>query len=192
MAKFNPQLQPNEVVLLKDERIAYNNSGMLTDELILTNLNLIHVQKSAFFERIKRVQVFPLNQIKVFNGQVWAVPGGSKNIPSLEIDFVNGNHEVFSFGGENKKKIPLWISKINMAVTGNEIPVPNGSEWTIPGAGLVAGALKGTVDVFKKQFATPPPAPVSVATNCTGCGAPVSGIQGTAISCEYCGTVQQA
>ena len=65
MAKY--QLQPNEGVVLQETGIRYEPNKLstaYTDELILTNLNLIHVRKGVFMGT-KGILYIPLNQVKV-------------------------------------------------------------------------------------------------------------------------------
>ncbi len=184
-------LQPNEFVLIKDESVMHGGfwSGY-TDELMLTNLNLVLLKKGSFGNS-KSVLTFPVNQIKVYNERAQAVIGKYSNgADLLEVYFLNGQ-EKFSFQSGGKRKINEWIAKINQAVSGENGPVPQASGMALPGADLVAGVLKDTFGVFKSKLGSQPVAPVKVAGKCRGCGAPVTGFQGRAISCEYCGTAQQ-
>jgi hypothetical protein len=188
-ARYN--LQPNEVVLLKDESVAHGGSGAAyKDELILTNLNLVLLQK-GMFGNPKGVLNFPLNQIKVYNQQAQAAIGKARNGTNLlEVYLLNGE-EKFSFQSGGKKKLNEWIAKINHAVTGQESPVQQASGMALPGAALVAGVLNDTFGVFKSKFGSKSAAPVKVAGKCHSCGAPATGFQGQTITCEYCGAAQQ-
>jgi len=181
-------LEPNEYVLLKDESVMHG--GFMaghTDELTLTNLNLVLVKK-GLFGNAKGVLTFPVNQIKVYNRQAQATIGKATNgADLLEVYFLNGR-ERFNFQSGGKKKILSWIAKINQAVTGEEPPEIARVGMAIPGAGVVAGALKDTFNVFKGKFA---PAPQKVTKKCSACAAPISGTAGQVISCEYCATAQQ-
>ena len=184
-------LQPNEVVLLKDESVMHGGflSGY-TDELILTNLNLVLLKK-GMFGNSKGVLTFPINQIKVYNQQAQAVIGNAPNRTDLlEVYFLNGQ-EKFSFQSGGKKKLNEWIAKINQVVTGQDSPAHQASGMALPGAELVAGVLKDTLGVFKSKLGFKSDAPVKVAGKCRACGAPVTGFQGQAITCEYCGSAQQ-
>jgi hypothetical protein len=189
MAEYN--LQPNEALLLKEERVRHGGTfASYTDELILTNLNLALVKK-GIFGNSKGIRVFPINQVKVYSGQAQAVVGQDKNgTPALEVYFVDGE-EKFAFQSGGKKKILTWAARINQVVTGQESPVEQDTGMALPGAELVAGVLKDTFGVFKAKFGSKTAAPVKVAGKCTGCGAPTSGTCGSAVTCEYCGTVQQ-
>lgn len=185
-------LQPNEVVILKDENVAHGGfRSAYTDELILTNLNLVLLKK-GMFGNSKGVLTFPVNQIKVHNQQAQAVIGQArkKGWGVLEVYFLNGQ-ETFSFQSGGKKKLNEWIVKINHAVTGQEASVQQAWGMALPGAALVAGVMKDTLGVFKSKLGSKSDAPVKVAVKCRACGAPVTGYQGQAITCEYCGSAQQ-
>lgn len=184
-------LQPNEAVVLKDESVAHGGlRAVYTDELILTNLNLVLIKK-GMFGNSKGVLTFPVNQIKVYNQQAQAAIGKARNGTALlEVYFLNGQ-EKFSFQTGGKKKLNEWIVKINHVVTGQETPAQQASGMALPGAELVAGVLKDTLGVFKSRLGSKSGAPTKVAGKCSSCGAPVAGYQGQAITCEYCGSAQQ-
>lgn len=188
MAKYS--LQSNEVVILKEESVAHGSFlAAYTSELILTNLNLVLVKKGILGNG-KGILVFPIKQIKVYNGQAQALVGKKSNgRPALEVHLLNGE-ETFDFQSGGKKKILAWTAKINQVATGEEAPVERDSGRALPGAETVAGVLKDTVGVFSSRFGSKTNGPAKVARNCSACGAPVSGTQGLTISCEYCGTAQ--
>ncbi|MCS4276212.1 hypothetical protein M2390_001384 [Mycetocola sp. BIGb0189] len=188
-AKYS--LQPNEVVFLKDESVMHGGFwSAYTDELMLTNLNLVLIKK-GLFGNSKGITTFPVNQIKVYNQQAQAVIGKATNGSDLlEVYFLNGQ-EKFAFQSGGKKKLTEWIAKIHQAVTGEEAPAPQNTGRALPGAEMVAGVLKDTLDVFKSKLATKPATPMKVAGKCRGCGAPMAGVQGQTIICSYCDSAQQ-
>ncbi|MBX3116955.1 MAG: hypothetical protein KF808_06385 [Cryobacterium sp.] len=188
-AKYN--LQPNEVVLIKDEKVMHGGFfSAYTDELMLTNLNLVLVKK-GMFGNSKGVLTFPLSQIKVFNQQAQAVVGKAPNGTNLlEVYFLNGQ-EKFAFQWGGKNKINEWIAMIRRAVTGEEAPAQQTASMALPGAEMVAGVLRDTLGVFKSKLGAKSEVPVKTAGKCRGCGAPVAGFQGQTVNCEYCGTAQQ-
>ncbi|MFT3797103.1 hypothetical protein [Microbacterium sp.] len=183
------RLQPNEAVLFKDERVKHGGTWAgYSDELILTNLNLVVVKKGAFGGS-KGTLTFPLSQIKVHNQQAQASAKKiSANYWAVEVYLLNGE-ETFHLSSGGQKRANEWVAKINEAVTGVSTPVQPGAR-AIPGAEAVAGVLKDTIGVFKSKLGTAPAAPSKVSTKCTACGAPVSGTQGQAVTCEYCSSVQ--
>lgn len=188
-AKYS--LQPNEVLLLKDAQVAHGGIwSAYTDELMLTNLNLVLLKK-GIFGNSKGVRTFPVDQIKVYNQQAQAVIGKASNgTDLLEVYFLNGQ-EKFAFQSGGKRKLREWIAKINQAVSGEVAPVQPAAGMALPGAELAAGVLKDTIGVFRSKLGSNTGVPVKVAGKCRGCGAPVSGIQSQAVTCEYCGSAQQ-
>ena len=193
----NYDLLPNEFVLVKDENAV---RGRASIELILTNLNLVVVTKRAL-GKPRGSETFPLNQIKVHNGQAQALLGGTSGYPRLEVYFLHGQEE-FRFINGGKKTIQTWISKINEAVTGQPA-AENGSSGSpaldlvadalssVPGGDRVAGVLKGTLGAFNSKRGAKPEAVVQIATKCVSCGAAVSGMQGQTVTCSYCLSGQQ-
>lgn len=183
MARYS--LQPNEALVLKEERVRHGGTfASYSDELILTNLNLVLVKKGTFGNS-KGIRLFPISEVKVYNGQAQALIGqNTTGRAVLEVYFLNGQ-ESFEFQAGSKKKLPAWVAKINQVVTGQEAP-PASS-----GVELAAGVLKDTFGAFKAKLGSKPDAPGQVAAKCNGCGARLSGARGSATTCEYCGTVQQ-
>lgn len=189
-ARYN--LQPNEVMILKDEGVMHGGGfgASFTDELILTNLNLVLLKK-GLFGNAKGVLTFPINQIKVYNQQAQASIGKTpRGVDALEVYFLNGQ-EYFSFASGGKKKLNEWVSKINHTVTGQDAPAQTNSGMALPGAELVAGVLKDTFSVFRSKLGSATEAPVKIAGKCRACGAQITGVKGQAITCEYCGSAQQ-
>ena len=185
MAGYN--LQPNESIVLKRDDVAHG--GLLaayTDELILTSQNLVLLKKGVFGNN-KGIQVFPLQQIKIFQGQAQALLGGQNGSPALDVYFQNGT-EQFVFG--SKKEVTFWTQKINEVITGTRATMisPDASA-----AEKAAEAVKDTVGAFKdalgfksKAEAAAAAAAVPVAGACGSCGAPLSGIRGQVVTCSYC------
>ncbi len=186
MAKYN--LQTNESVIMKQDGILHGGvMAGYTDELILTNLHLVLISKGVF-GNTKGIQTFPLNQIKVFDGQAQALldrTGGGN--PQLDVYFLNGEE---SFKFQSKKEVLKWIANINKLVTGNEANANNSSSMAIPGAAYVAETLKGTMDTFKQTFGIKSKntneTDVKVVIKCNSCGASVSGKKGQTVRCQYC------
>jgi hypothetical protein len=160
-----------------------------TDELILTSQNLVLIKKGAFGNK-KGMQVFPLREIKIFQGEAQALLGKHRNgWPALDVYFRNSEEH---FGFQNKKEATLWSQKINQVIAGTSAEM---NSLNSSGAAKVAGAMKDTVDAFKGAFGFKSKAEVAaaaaavpVAGDCGSCGAPVSGIRGQAIVCSYCDT----
>ena len=188
MAKYN--LQPNEVVVLTESNVMHGGMmAVYTDELMLTNLNLV-LTKKGILGNGKGVLTFPISQIKVWEGRAQAIAGKARNgTPVLDVFFVNGQ-ERFSFQSGGKRKIAEWSNRINEVVTRTAAPAPQAGA-ALPGAEVVAGALADTFKVFKGRFGSGSQAPAQVSGKCRSCGAPVSGVRNQPVTCGYCGTAQQ-
>lgn len=193
MVKVN--LMPNESIILKSENIAHGGLFAInTDELILTNRNIIHVKKGVL-GNTKNIKKYPVNQIKIFNGEPQAIIGKHHNgSPQLEIYFQNG-HECFRFQSWTNKEVVKWINCISNLVKGHESnAVPNG--FVIPGTEYLSGTIKGTVDTFKNTFAIKTKQndngvlSEKVAKKCISCSAPLIGEKRQTIQCHYCDTEQ--
>lgn len=214
MARY--RLHPDEVVILKSETVLHGRgpSGRYGDELVLTSRHLIHVSKGAL-GGIKDLKYYPLGDIKLWDGHTQAMPAPHGGSYHLEVQFVYGDR-YFSFNTPGKKAPSQWADAIDRIVTGNTAPRFAEEGWVLPGAAMVAGALKGTIDQFRSvlgsQATTPaaiyaapsaasapppvstpvpvsPPAPKPQTTGrCTGCTAPLFGDVGSIATCEYCGT----
>lgn len=199
MEKFS--LLPDEALILKTDRVRHNGGAFATytNELILTSQNLVVVVKGTF-GNTKDIIRFPLNQIKMFNGEPQALLGKAKNgYPQMEIYFINGQQETFGFESMGKKEIFQWINAICRTITGHDSSTtnkPHKSSFSIPGAGIFADALSDTVDSFKgvlgiksTQSTSKEPA-VRISKKCISCSAPLIGEKGQTVKCKYCDTNQ--
>lgn len=191
MAKYN--LQPNESIIMKQERVLHGGRmATFTDELILTNINLVLISK-GLLGNSKGIQIIPLKQIKVFNGKAQVLIGKtSGGFPQLDVYYSSGQD---SFGFESKKEAIKWMDNINKLVTGKSIVVDASPGMAIPGSEYIAETLKGTIDTFKGAFGlkqkNSTELPSKVAKKCSSCGAPISGTKGEIIRCLYCDADQQ-
>lgn len=118
----NYNLEPSESILIQSTGVLCEGGGLMaayTDELILTNMNIIHVSK-GMFGNTKRVQKYPLNQVKIINGEAQAIMGKSTNgIPDLQIYFENGQ-VAFKFQSSGKKEIVKYVNEISKVLIGKE------------------------------------------------------------------------
>lgn len=190
MAKFD--LQHNEVVILQAEGVAHG-TGMLsnhTDELVLTNLHLIWINK-GMLGNVKRTEYYPLSLIKVHDGRAQALASQDRGgLHQLEV-YLQTSVEAFRFPSGGKKLAEKWSAAVNRAAAGDET-TPSVPSRALPGAALVADTLRGTFDQFRTSFGGAPAGPVAVAAPsrsavpCPSCGAPISGLSGSTAKCEYC------
>lgn len=187
-AKYN--LQPDEIVLLKEQKVTHGGPfSAYTDELILTNQNLV-LKENGLFGNSKGFRAFPLNQVKVHNNQAQALLGKAKNGSYvLEVYFLQGQ-ETFGFQSGGKRKVLAWTTKINETVTGHVSPAADAlnTGLAIPGADYIAGTLKDTINVFKNKLGTK--SATTVTGKCDGCGAGFSSFKGQVVTCDYCGNTK--
>jgi len=195
-------LQPNEKIILKDSGVAHGGiMAVNDDEIILTTLNIIHINK-GLFGNTKGVTYYPLNQLKQ------AIQGKHSNgIVTLELYFMNGV-ESFNFNSVSSKKIKKWITAIN-DVKGATTPYydleeddaridPNSLAGQISEIGK---QFKDVGDEFRAAFGFKPKSeqspksiikgtPTQISKKCIGCSAPLTGKVGQVVRCKYCDTDQ--
>ena len=202
-AKYN--LMPNESIILKETGVAHGGvMAIYTDELMLTNLNIVCTSK-GMFGGTKNIYQYPLNQIKRYNGKPQAIMGKLSNgTQCLEVYFMNGSSESFNFQSSNKATINKWIREINRLLVGDSLDEeemdadydPN----TLVGAFKEVGSqfkdvvteLLGSLGFKKKKKKTAQndQGPVKVSKKCISCSAPLVGYKGKVIKCRYCDTEQ--
>ncbi len=194
MAKY--QLQSNEGVVLQETGICYEPNKLstaYTDELILTNLNLIHVRKGIFMGT-KGVRYIPLNQVKVIGGKCQALVGKAQNGYAILQIYTQQGTEEFAFPTKAKKNAGIWANEISRLVTGRDSE--NAPEYDFKDT--VVGQLKdafGEVGAafgigFGKSGQQQKSSVERVSTKCSGCHAPITGVKGKAAVCKYCDTEQ--
>lgn len=191
------QLRPDESLVMKSDRVLYGGvmSGY-TNELVLTNKNIVLIKK-GIMGKAKGIQHFPLNQVKVFDGKAQAISSKQQNgYPQLEVYLINSQEK---FGFESKREVEKWVTSINQLLTVGSVSTNDAAKYAIPGTEVLADTLKGTVDTFKNAFGVRSSKKAnssvdshgSIAGKCTSCGAPISGIKGQLVTCQYCDTSQQ-
>lgn len=182
----NYTLSQNEGIILQCDTVMHNRKQ---SELILTNQNLICVEsKPGFLKTTYNETKYPLNQIKVVNGQA-QVFANSKSFTdsTLQVHFINNQVEEFGFlmnsfeFFKGNSAANDWVKQINYLLTGNEIN--NEKESSI--IGNIKNAL-GTVGIKTHNNKQPE----NVTIKCIGCMAPLSGKKGQTVRCKYCDTKQ--
>ena len=200
MARY--QLQPNEGVVLQETGICYEPNKLstaYTDELILTNLNLIHVRKGVFMGT-KSVRYIPLNQVKVIGGKCQALVGKARNGHAILQIYTQQGIEEFAFQTKAKKNAGIWANEISRLVTGrdsaNVLESQDAAEYDFEDT--VVGQLRdafGEVGAafgfgFGKSGQQQKSSVERVSTKCSGCHAPITGVKGKTAVCKYCDTEQ--
>jgi hypothetical protein len=186
------ELQRDEAIVDSHDRVHHGGGPpMYNDQLILTNKNLVLV-KNGIRSRSRGTFAFPLNQIKLFDGNAQVRVGKLWNgTPALEVYFLNGQ-EVIGF--ERAKDVGAFAQSINRLITGLDAP-PN----SLGGVASITNALVGQVDTLKGMLGIAPSKPGTypagsanrVAGQCYACGAPLAGTQGRVATCSYCDTPVQ-
>ncbi len=115
-------LQPNESVLYKGEgRFANRNESLLSSqrlEIILTNLNLVFVEKTkkVFSKEQVAVEAHPVEEIKIYNG----VPQIKQKNTMAEIYFTNEEKSISFF---SKHELHKFVNAVNRLLTGKSMAV---------------------------------------------------------------------
>lgn len=115
-------LQPNESVLYKGEgRFANRNESLLSTkrlEIILTNLNLVFIEKTkkVFSQEQVIVETHPIEEIKIYNG----VPQIKQKNTVVEIYFTNEEKSVSFF---SKHELHKFVNTANRLLTGKSMAV---------------------------------------------------------------------
>ena len=190
-------LLPNEGLLLQSEDVSREDEKKsINGDLYLTNLNLIFVydMKTGFLKTEKCIQKYPVNQIKIVNGQVQAFLAKSGSRLQLQIYFVNGQVAFEFYRGNQrveKQELQKWIDSISKVLIGSDSSTENQSITAeVSGAEAIAETIKDTFSSFKKALGIKNNNKKVVTAKCTSCMAPVSGVQGQKVRCTYCGTEQ--
>lgn len=207
---FKLNLSPNEAVVLKETEVAHGGvMANYTDDLILTNLNVICVHR-GIFQNVKNVFYYPLNQLKQYNGHVQAIFGKVSNGDAcLELYFANGV-ESFRFVSHNKKTIAQWITAISKILGCNNDTVSyddfdddeddEADHDNEDDSDSIAGAFKevagefravlGLKDKKKNSDKNTVSEPTTINKKCISCSAPLIGKKGQIVHCKYCDTDQ--
>lgn len=191
MAGLN--LAPNEGIILQSSAVMSGSVwAAYTDELILTNLNVILVKRGMFGNK-KKEQKFPVSQIKKVNGkpQVMLGPNSLNGADQLHIAFMHGV-EWFEFQSDSKEEITKWIKAIYelFNCTPDNLPIDEDEEEM----GTIGTTLKKGVDSIKNIFGIKSKNETVTVTStvknvkCSGCKAPLTGKPGQVVKCIYCDT----
>lgn len=171
-----------------------------TDELVLTNLQLIHVEH-GIFGKVKGMRKIPLNHIRVAGNRAQVICGKNPEDGAYELQIFmkNGEQDAFQFRGR-KRTINEWVNEICLAATG-VVPEPRGETTIMDGLkGMAISAIKDALNIEDAPAPTRAPVPEASFTpvekekttnQCIGCGAPLTGYVGDVIRCEYCDILQK-
>ncbi|SEF91253.1 hypothetical protein SAMN04487934_1056 [Eubacterium ruminantium] len=176
-------LMANESIVLKDVGVAHEGS-IYTNELILTNLNIILINK-GMLGKTKSVDRFPLNQIKILDGKPQVLQGKKSNgSATLDIVFVRG---VESFSFQSQSNISKWIKAITNTL-GYEVDESrvNDDSGTLIGAfKSIKSGVMDAIGIKQKEKIEE-----KITKKCISCSAPLVGVAGQVVKCKYCDTSQ--
>ncbi len=125
----NLNLEQDEGILLQSSEILFYgeiDEETEIDELLLTNKNLICVidKSIGLFKSEKVAKKIPLTDIKVVDGQAQIMEVSLDfGDTAFQILYTNGKRERYIFPKSARKEIPVWINRINQAVTGKTEPL---------------------------------------------------------------------
>ena len=192
MAGLN--LASNEGIILQSTSVMSGSVwAAYTDELILTNLNVILIKRGMFGNK-KNEQRFPISQIKKVNGKPQVMIGSNSlnGADQLHITFMHGV-EWFEFQSDGKEEITKWIKAVYelLNYTPDNLPTYGNEEEL----GVITSTLKKGVDSIKNIFGIKSKNEETSTVNsvvknvkCSVCKAPLTGKPGQVVKCIYCDT----
>ncbi|MFQ7473221.1 MAG: hypothetical protein ACLRLX_03340 [Anaerovoracaceae bacterium] len=190
-------LEPNEFIVFKAESVSRGEVfNTASNELVLTTQNIVYI-KRGIFNKVKEAVKFPLNEIKMYDGEPQVMINRANYNRQVDIYFLNGN-ESFSFLSVTAKKdMAVFVNEISRIITGHDSYKLDEHDFLsipVPGVDNMIDVFKGTVDVFKDAFGIPVnekpvrKKPRKITKQCPSCSAPITGFEGESACCEYCGT----
>lgn len=160
-----------------------------TDELLLTTVNIVHIKRGTF-GGTKAVTPIPIKAVKVNGDRAQAFYGRnpSNNSLQLQIYLKNGQELAYGFNIDGTREVARWVNEINKLATGDPYNVVYDESKMQGTVGTVAGILKSAFGMDSEpQLAQKLSSGAKRSTqSCIGCGAPVTGVVGQMVRCEYC------
>jgi hypothetical protein len=147
----NYELRSDEAVILRSRQIRWvggRRGG--SDELILTNHNLIVVDKGILGR--PEAEYIRLDQVKVVDGRPQALVTKARDgRQHLEV-FMIDRTEVFVLESGGRREAVKWANAIAAAVNGKGMKVQDRTTMALPGTGLVVETLRDTVGQVAKSL----------------------------------------
>lgn len=187
----------NETVLIRNDQVYHNGEG---GELVLTKSNLYFTYSKGTFITKYLTQKYPINQIKLFNGQAHII---LEKEGKFEIFFADGSKSFRFWTNDSlfkekklKNEIMKWTHTINQLLTGQSDGIDLLAKTDSTDSELFTEALKDTFSSIKEVIGSKSKTQdvkkvERVAEKCTSCGAVISGIKGNVYKCQYCETDQK-
>ncbi len=183
MADLN--LRSDEKIILEDGDVSesgLSGSLLFSDDLYLTNYNLIYVYV-GLFGKVKNIKKYSLEDIKIDeNEEPMAYRDWNEDADSVElrVELRSKTLEVL-FSEDTEENVEMWVDAIKTAVE------------DLPGKERKKEAKKDTEETkeIKEEAAPKPEENVKfVSKDCLGCGMLITGGEGKLVVCEYCDTKQ--
>lgn len=175
-------LESDEAVILQSNNVSCTTKkiGSFSDELILTNKNIIYVH-IGLFGKPKYIKKYSLEYVKMYNGKPQVLINQCKDgYYEMQIYTVDGQVS-FRFVKNEKKQISLWIDKITELKVKGEARVNNKGIKGVSVIKNMVELLKETKESLDDSFIK------KIVVNCPKCGAQIEGVKKQNILCEYCG-----
>ena len=193
------RLLSNEVIILKEINVAHGGvMSVNNDDLILTNLNLIYIDKGILGNQ-KEILYFPLNTLKTYNG-IPQIQIGHLSTGKSTLDFYYANGmEVFHFENPSDSSYKKWIEAVKDIFKKNDNNVNNNTYTDYKKSQFTQeiGTLKDDYKNMGKEligaYAFKPldsSYTNAASQKCVSCSAPLSGKKGELVKCKYCDTEQ--
>ena len=183
------ELKPNEGIILQTINVKRVGGADFADELILTNLNIIYVDRGMLTKRVVNVKYYPLNRLKMLEGkpQVIKSLNGKNGASQLTIQF-NNESVSFQFSFRSNRNIKKWIKKITEVSTGEKY-IDHGN--AIPGAKKTVRIIRDTIGAVGSVLKEKKTSDKIITVKCSACKASMSGNKNQVLICEYCGKKQK-
>ena len=197
-------LLPGEEIIKRATGVYYKSSlfSAYEDELVLTNLHLIHVDRGLV--KVKSVRKIPLEQI--IGSRVICDKNEENDEYEMLVPLKSGERLAFQFSN-GKRETRKWADEVRSAIIGGgfEDDPPQGSSIVEGIKGMAIGLIRDVLSIEDepvvpdahyspvppKKTYSPPKQPRKTTKKCIGCGAPLTGSVGQIVICEYCGLEQE-
>lgn len=188
MAEY--RLSPDESIILRNTNI--KSGGMMSsnnDELLLTTKNIVHIKRGAFGGS-KAINAIPVKAVKVHEdrAQVFYGKNPQTNAVQLQIYLINGEELKFDFLIDGRRSVTKWVNELNKLATGDSNNIIYDETQEKGAKGFVTGFIKEAMGMAGEPELARRLSPNAARStqHCIGCGAPISGVVGQTVRCEYC------
>ena len=185
-----------EYKLLQDESIILRSTNVkpagsrtsANDELLLTTKNIVHIRRGAFGGS-KEIIAIPIKAVKTNadRAQVFYGKNPKTYATQLQIYLVSGQELAFDFIIDGRRNVTKWVNELNKIVTGDSNNIIYDENKEHGAKGLVSGIKEAMGMAGEPELAQRLSSTAARSTqHCMGCGAPITGVVGQMVRCEYC------